>query len=118
MVERLIKKKEIIYAVIGIFYILVSACLLSSTIEHGIRNIFRFNYIQTIAGILVHVLFGFLLGVDSLLKERKKQGKWSINRYRVFFLVIPSLFFALYAHYFYIFQNFYYTIPIRSFFGF
>ena len=52
------------------------------------------NY-YTVISFLLGVSIGLLLGLDHLLRELAKNGKWQINLPKLILLGIPSLYFSL-----------------------
>ncbi|MEQ3338785.1 hypothetical protein [Clostridium butyricum] len=44
---------------------------------------------------IAFVILGVLLGLDKILVEREKIGKWKVNIPKVLFLGIPSLYFSI-----------------------
>ncbi|NTV90904.1 MAG: hypothetical protein HGA22_11200 [Clostridiales bacterium] len=53
---------------------------------------------------IVYCLAGCVFGLEKILAERKKTGKWKINISRLLVLGIPSLFFGLYILLYYTFS--------------
>lgn len=47
---------------------------------------------------LIPSLSGLVIGVDALLRERSRRGRWTFNTYRLIFLALPSLLFCLYPY--------------------
>lgn len=43
----------------------------------------------------IFILLGLLLGLEKLILESKKEGRWKINLPKLMFLGIPSLYFSL-----------------------
>lgn len=59
--------------------------------------------------LLIFFTFGLLLGVEHLVDEIRKKGKWHVNLSRLILLGLPSLFLGLYF-------NLYYTsVPYLKF---
>ena len=54
----------------------------------------KFIY-SSILYIISYGAIGAVLGLDSLIKERNKAGKWTINISKIIIIGIPSLIFAL-----------------------
>ncbi len=48
--------------------------------------------------ILVYIGFGVLIGLDSFMTERTKEGKWRINISKLVIIGIPSLIFAFFSY--------------------
>lgn len=61
--------------------------------------------------LLLYFAFGLLLGLENLITEILKKGKWRINLSRLILLGLPSLFLGLY------FNLYYTTIPFLKFFS-
>ncbi len=45
---------------------------------------------------LLGIGIGMILGLEHLIQERKKEGKWSINYPKLILIGLPSLYFASY----------------------
>jgi len=65
----------------------------------GVNNYFNDNFILPLfwaltTSIVLYIGFGFLMGLDYLLKERAKEGKWRINVSKLIIIGVPSLVFG------------------------
>lgn len=50
-------------------------------------------------GLITFILYaaiGFLIGLEYLLKEKRKNGKWKVNLSKLILMGLPSLYFSLY----------------------
>lgn len=47
---------------------------------------------------LIPSLSGLVIGVDALLRERGRRGRWTFNTYRLIFLALPALLFCVYPY--------------------
>jgi Trk-type K+ transport system membrane component len=66
------------------------------SIRRNIKETFNVNpYFQNIIMLIFYGGIGFILGLDHLIQEIKKQGEWVINIPKLVFMVIPSLYFSL-----------------------
>lgn len=82
-----------IYSVVLVCYIIFSSKILIFEKEQFQRT---FNNLPLITwSIIIFILFGLLLGLEKLLLEIRKDGKWRINLPRLILLGVPSLYFSL-----------------------
>lgn len=70
---------------------------------HMFKNIFSSKLIVFFS----YSIFGALIGVEYILSERKQQGTWKINYYKVIFLIIPCLIISLSFTFMYSLDNIY-----------
>jgi len=108
------KKKQswlwyFIYAVVFLCYIIFSSKLLVYLQSLTART-FK---LYTSWSIVIFVVLGLLLGLEKLLSETRKEGKWKVNLPKILFLGIPSLYFSM-SLFFYIshIDFFDYLIPM------
>ncbi|WP_169744875.1 hypothetical protein [Paenibacillus durus] len=47
---------------------------------------------------LIPSLSGLVIGVETLLRERSRKGRWTFNGYRLIFLALPALLFCVYPY--------------------
>lgn len=52
-------------------------------------------YIYNILMLFVFMVIGAVLGIESLLKEGKKEGTWKVNLCKLVILGVPSFYFSL-----------------------
>ena len=55
----------------------------------------RYLYFRLASFTLFGVLAGALLGLDTLLTERKKSGRWKVKLPKLLFLCLPAFFFIV-----------------------
>lgn len=48
-----------------------------------------------LGSIIIFIVLGLLLGLERLVAEMRKEGKWGINLPKIIFLGIPSLYFSI-----------------------
>ena len=53
--------------------------------------------------VLISILFGLVLSVDHFLNEREKEGKWTLNKYRIIYISLPFFLLSLYPVIYYIY---------------
>lgn len=89
-------------------------------IFEGIRRstieTFNFNpYVQNIVGMFFYGTIGLLLGLEHLIEETKKEGKWVLNIPKIVLIGVPALYFSLAIFIFYnnLFLNNIWSFPIR-----
>lgn len=82
-----------VYAVVLVYYIIFSDKILENIIKQSQRTFDMLPYM--IGSSIAFVILGVLLGLDKVLVERKKVGKWKVNLTKVLFLGIPSLYFSI-----------------------
>jgi hypothetical protein len=82
-----------IYAVVLICYLTISNSLLRYLIEQ--RGITFSILPLMIWSTIIFTIFGVLLGLEKLVLEIRKEGKWKINLPKVIFLGVPSLYFSI-----------------------
>lgn len=94
--------KYFVYALILFGFILVSQVITKEfqRVASVTYNTYPFIY----ATIFCSMLTGFLVGLDALLREGKRKGKWKVNAEKLIFMGFPSLYFT--------FKDF---IPLRMF---
>lgn len=81
-----------IYSVVLVFYIIFSSKILIFEKEQYQRT---FNNLPLIIwSMIIFIVFGLLLGLEMLLLEMRKDGKWMINLPRLILLGAPSLYFS------------------------
>lgn len=86
--------KYFLYALVLICYITISdkiIVFLNYQYYHLIISLFLFLLVKTILFIIV----GVLIGLESLILEKRKEGKWKVNLPKVIFLGLPSLYFSI-----------------------
>jgi uncharacterized membrane protein YhaH (DUF805 family) len=82
-----------IYAVVLVCYMIFSDEILENIIKQSQRTFNMLPYM--IWSSVAFVILGLLLGLEKILLERKKEGKWKVNLPKVLFLGIPSLYFSI-----------------------
>ncbi|MDR3595552.1 hypothetical protein [Clostridium sp.] len=82
-----------VYAVVLVCYMIFSDKILENIIKQSQRTFDMLPYM--IWSSIAFVILGVLLGLDKILVERKKVGKWKVNLPKVLFLGIPSLYFSI-----------------------
>ena len=84
--------RYIIYALVLFGFLLLSQQLLNEFQRMaGITyNVYPFIY----ASICCSILMGSLVGVDVILKEAQKGGKWGIDAEKLMFIGLPSFYFS------------------------
>ena len=85
--------KYLLYAVILICYITFSDKIITSLMNHTQTTYSPFLYI--LGSMIIFIVLGLLLGLESFISEMKKEGKWRINAPKVVFLGLPSLYFSV-----------------------
>ncbi|WP_261856880.1 hypothetical protein [Clostridium folliculivorans] len=82
-----------VYAVVFFCYIVLSNKLLISVDK---EKQMTFQVMPLILwSMFIFILLGLLLGLEKLILESKKDGRWKINLPKLIFLGIPSLYFSL-----------------------
>lgn len=72
------------------------------SISRNARETFNYNpYLQNIISLFFYGSIGLLLGLEHLIKELKKEGKWVINISKIVLLGVPALYFSLSIFVFY-----------------
>ncbi|MFZ7132782.1 MAG: hypothetical protein ACOWWR_10530 [Eubacteriales bacterium] len=84
--------KYFIYMLIIIIAIVVGEQILKD-IESNIALNFNFCLINIVM-IIFYGGIGFLLGLENLMNEFKKEGSWVINLPKILWMGIPSLYFS------------------------
>jgi len=82
-----------VYAVVLVFYMILSDKILESIVKESQRTFNMLPYM--IWSSIAFVILGVLLGLEKFMLERKKEGKWKVNLPKVLFLGIPSLYFSI-----------------------
>lgn len=95
--------KYIIYAIVIFTYITIYS-VLDAQSPHV-------PYMRIIVQTSGSIIFGIILGLEYLLNERKKEGKWSFNIHRFILVGIPSFISAMY--YFFYYCPIFIVIPFR-----
>lgn len=67
-----------------------------SVFQMDYSTTYKFNHLLYAVIILTTVIAGALLGLESLLKELKKEGRWRVNLPKIILLIIPSLICSLF----------------------
>lgn len=94
-------KKYIMYAIF-IFSILICLSFSSNKINMYQNATAGINlYILWLIMFLANTIFGFVLGIESLLKEKGKKGMWAFNIPRIIILGLPSLIMGSYFFIYY-----------------
>lgn len=65
-------------------------------LNNEVRTTFKMNYALLSVVMLLNTAIGVLLGIDHLLSEIKKEGRWKISIPKTVCIIIPSLYFALF----------------------
>lgn len=84
--------KYFLYAVVLICYIALSdkiIVFLNNQYYHLTIN----SFLSLLGRTIIYIIVGLLLGLESLLLQTRKEGKWRVNLPKVIFLGIPSLYF-------------------------
>lgn len=106
--------KYFLYAVILICYIAFSNKILI------ILSMTYNPFLILVGSTLIFIVVGLLLGLERLIVETRKEGKWGINLPKIIFLGIPSLYFSIGTFiYFYcqiVFVQVTLCYPLRFFF--
>lgn len=88
-------KKHLLIAVCFIIYFLIrfktSHYITSLMITGGLIDIACYPFSYYIYHIFFNSLFGGLMGITYILNQRKKSGKWEINKTKMVVFVIPLL---------------------------
>lgn len=85
--------KYFLYAVVLIFYITFSNIILIFLNKQTQMTYNTFSFL--LGSTIIFIVLGLLLGLDRLILEMKKEGKWRINLPKVIFLGLPSLYFSV-----------------------
>ena len=111
--------KYFLYGLFLICYITLSdkiIVFLNNQYYHLTISPFLLLLVKTI----IFIIVGLLLGLESLLLETRKEGKWRVNLPKVIFLGIPSLYFCIGTFIYYycpiVFVQVTLCYPIRYFF--
>ena len=86
--------KYFLYAVVLICYITLSdkmIVFLTNQYYHFTIGPSLLLLVKTI----IFIIVGLLLGLESLILETRKEGKWKVNLPKVIFLGLPSLYFSI-----------------------
>lgn len=66
------------------------------SIRRNVQETYNINpYFQNIIMLIFYGGIGLLLGLEHLIQEIKKQGKWVVNIPKLVLMGIPSLYFSL-----------------------
>ncbi|KNF07368.1 hypothetical protein CLPU_18c00500 [Gottschalkia purinilytica] len=85
-------KVYVAYSLALMVYIVISSNILHM-LEVLASN--TYNAFITIPGnIVVSLLFGVILGTESFVKERRKSGKWKLNKEKFLLVGLPPLIFT------------------------
>lgn len=60
--------------------------------QTDISKTYKINYVLLTVITLLAVVVGVVLGLDHLMNEIKKEGKWKISLPKIILLIIPSLY--------------------------
>ncbi|MGB4661770.1 MAG: hypothetical protein WBI07_21530 [Mobilitalea sp.] len=96
----MVKKKTkpwiwyLLYLVIIIVYVIIKSTVTEIVAEDFNRN-FRLNLSLYTMVFLMNIGFGLLLGFEHLLREWHKRGNIKINRSKIIFLGVPSIYFSI-----------------------
>ncbi|WP_049765246.1 hypothetical protein [Alkaliphilus metalliredigens] len=85
------------------------------SIRKNTMETFDYNiYLQNIIAMSFYGIIGLLLGLEHLIKEIKKEGKWVINIPKIVLMGVPALYFSLSIFIFYnnLFLNNIWSQPI------
>lgn len=82
-----------VYSLILLCYIMLSNQILSYIDKQSQITFDALPFI--IWSSVLYVILGLLLGLDKLLLEIRKEGKWEVNLPKVLFLGIPSFYFSI-----------------------
>jgi hypothetical protein len=96
----------LIYAIAFFAYIIFYA--VGSQYLDALRNRTYDAFTPYLIQLFGNFILGMLIGAEYLLRERKREGKWSFNVPHFVLIGIPSLIFGLYLLFYYI------NIPIIS----
>ena len=109
----------LVYAVLLICFLSFSYVILGflNRIARTTFNFLPFILVSTI----IYIVLGLLLGLDKLLLEKKKEGKWRMNLPRAILLGIPLLYLSLgeiiFSYCPILFNNQILGYPLQFFFG-
>lgn len=66
------------------------------------RETFNIGISYFLISMIIRMIIGFMLGLEYIMHERKKDGNWTINLSKVIFMVLPSLYFSLVLFFYFI----------------
>lgn len=91
---------HLIYSVLILFIILLKGYV-GDLLSANFKQEFRVNYFYLLLSILVGICLGLVLGIEHLIRETRKAGKWRINLPKLLLIGFPSLYCSLSLVFFY-----------------
>ena len=89
-IKKLIK--NIIFTLILLLIVIITEKLNSTYLnQFKISSSIKYNYLALFSNLIGYTTAGFILGLNNLLEEYNKKGKWKINYITIISLAIPSL---------------------------
>ncbi|WP_069999949.1 hypothetical protein [Cellulosilyticum sp. I15G10I2] len=86
--------KYLLYIILILFIITIKVYVGNLSIAYSEQEL-RVNYCYMVISVLIHVCIGVVLGLEHIIKEIGKEGKWKINLPKLISVGMPSLYFAL-----------------------
>jgi hypothetical protein len=95
-------RKDVLYE-LGLFtYVLIIFLIADDIQAYQKSNFFYMSDLIALLLLVINVVFGVLIGLESILVNLKKNGAWVVNFRRILLVSLPSL---IPACSFYIFQS-------------
>ncbi len=88
-------KFNLLYLSIFIVFSLLSSFLMSNPTNY-LKQTTNEHFTILLISTLVKIIFGILLALEFFLKQKKLRGPWKIDKFKVLFLVLPSLILSIY----------------------
>lgn len=86
--------KYFLYAVVLICYIALSDKIIVS-LNNQYYHLTISPFLLLLVKTIIFIITGLLLGLERLVLEIRKEGKWRVNLPKVIFLGLPSLYFSI-----------------------
>lgn len=74
---------------------------------------FNIGLVYSGISMIIRIVIGFILGLEYITNERKKEGEWKINLPRIILIVIPALYFSLTIFFYFIPNEFLLNILMK-----
>lgn len=60
--------------------------------ETQFTTTYKINHVMYLAAMLLPILVGLIIGLESFINESRKEGRWKLNLPKLIIFIIPSLF--------------------------
>ena len=91
----------------------------STKFQTSLSATYKVDYVLFSVMILLPILIGVVIGMDTFLSERAKVGRWKLNLPKLVFFIIPSLIVVSFYYFMVSSEKIYNSVifPIIKFFG-